>query len=339
MFIAVIVFQGFALLGLVFWWLAWSGRSTAWLEGRKRGWPPMAWFLLFVFFQGLVFGGLGAGTAASGPLVDSDAIFLLAALFWYMLTPLAVVAAFFWMPRFLLPGWLRERLKAGDPARSRWPVDEVAHLMTKRQNIRPVLEPTDQLLRLPVGVRVRTGRWWSGGLLLTVFSVVLWSGVLGVPNSLYEDQSSMMVLLRVGAVVAAPLGTLMTVYYFWAAVVPDHVRLDEHGVASRRFQIAWGELTGVEVRGDPEDRRTPVQIWVTEAAFAREGVNNRWFSGVPMGVGGLVARSPRLRLQPGLKLTAGQVAATIEHHSTEQQSGSARSMPQDTRQENSPGEA
>ena len=133
-----IVMQAFTLLCFFLWWKAWSGKSTSWLEGRGWGWGPLFFLFGGVFLQSIVFAALAFPMGDSPALVDSDVLRLLMAFMWLVVCPVVLFGMMFWWPRFMLPGWIRERLRAGDPVKTAHPIPEVQHLMTKPQNRRLV---------------------------------------------------------------------------------------------------------------------------------------------------------------------------------------------------------
>lgn len=316
-FVPFLVGQGFALLGLLFWWPQWSGRSTSWLEGRS-GWPPMFWFLIFVFFQG------AAGSVWlfiyewPDPAPGYVSLGRLALVFfWFVGTPLAFVACF-WIPRFLLPGWIKERLRAGDPAKTAWPLDEVAHLMTKRQNQRPSFEPEAEDLVLPVRIRVSRVGWWATVVVLGVFTVLLWCVVFGVPASAFENPSPMLQFLRTVSWVAAPLASVLIWFVVKAALRPEDAYLNAEGVSTRRFRLAWEEIKSVVPEGGDLTRgKGYVYLGVTSEAYEREDVKKRFYE-ISEPSGSTEYGGPWLYLQSGLTKPIGQVARIIEHHLNEQ---------------------
>lgn len=341
--------QFFALLGFFMWWKSWSGKSTSWVEGRGWGWRPLFFLLVGVFFQGQVLAGLVF--PFGGPeLVDSDVLRLLLVFMWFVVCPVILFGMFFWWPRFMLPGWIRERRRAGDPVKTAHPIPEVQHLMTKPQNTRLVSswseadglgqrdgqgsaasslthpqqgtsarrEPAvyqqthsagaSGLPELPVVFKVGTGGWWFGGIVGVVSAVVLSAAVLGVPAAMFEGSSGLMPLYRTLAVVGAPLALVTGLYLLRGAVRPEHVTVSSDGVSTRSWRLAWDEIQGLGVKGDPASTKGRIQLAVSDSVFAREGENNRWFSGRPLGAGGMVSKEPAIQFQPGLKTAPVHVA-------------------------------
>lgn len=345
-----IVFQFLALLSFFLWWKAWGGKSTSWVEGRGWGWRPLFFLFGGVFFEGLVIAGL-VFPFGRPALIDSDLLRLFLTFLWLVVCPVILFGMFFWWPRFMLPGWVRERLRAGDPVKTAHPVPEVQHLMTKPQNTRllsswsgetgqpepgysagqgsaasMLSQPRDDSSTggrepsgdrvgvpvLPVVLRVGTAGWWFGGVVGVFSAVVLCAAVLGVPASLFEGASGLMPLYRLLAVVGAPLAAVAGVYLLRGAVRPDHVTVSQDGVSTRSWALQWSEIEDVAIKGDPASNKGRVQLVVSDSAFAREGENNRWFSGRPLGMGGLVGKEPVIQLQPGLKSAPVHVVELIE---------------------------
>ena len=348
MFIAIMQF--FALLCFFLWWKAWSGKSTSWVEGRGWGWKPLFFLFGGVFFQGQVLGGLVFPFGGS-EYVDSDVLRLLVVFMWFVACPVVLFGMFFWWPRFMLPGWVRERRRAGDPVKTAHPIPEVQHLMTKPQNTRllsswsgeagqpqptapagqgakesVLSQPRDDsstggrepsgdrvgMPGLPVVFKVNTGGWWFGGIVGVISAVVLVAAVLGVPASVFEGSSGLMPLYRVLAVVGAPVAAVAGVYLLRGAARPEHVTVSAEAVSTRSWTLAWSEIEEIGVKGDPASNKGRVQLVVSDSAFAREGENNRWFSGRPLGMGGLVSKAPVIQLQPGLKTAPMHIAELIE---------------------------
>lgn len=135
MWIAYTVIQIFALLMLVCWAVPWSGKNTRWLSWRGLGWLAPLFFLAgFFFMQAIALAMLAFPGPDAPPMVDSDLLRITMALLVLIPVPIILVGMLLWWPRFMLPGWIKERLDAGDPARTAHPVPEVQHLMTKPQN-------------------------------------------------------------------------------------------------------------------------------------------------------------------------------------------------------------
>lgn len=135
MWIAYTLIQTLALLMLVCWAVPWSGKNPRWLTWRGRGWFAPLFFLAgFFFMQAIALAVLAFPGANEAPVVDSDLLRATMALLVLIPVPITLVGMLFWWPRFMLPGWIRERLDAGDPARTPHPLPEVQHRMTKPQN-------------------------------------------------------------------------------------------------------------------------------------------------------------------------------------------------------------
>lgn len=341
MWVPLLVAQGFSLLGLLLWWPSWSGKSTLWLEGRGWGWRPLIWLFTAIFFQVLALSFLVIPTAQGGPILDAEWLLLVAAALMLIGCPVTFIGAFFWWPRFMLPGWIRERLRAGDPVKTAYPLPEVQHLMTKPQNLPPAYpsshpggmsdpgeagvqgrsllaqpesSPTPPLPPLPQEFKVGVGRWWFGAVVGALAAVVCTCAVLGVPREMFINQSGMMGVFRVLSVVCAPLGAFSAVYFARAALLPDHVTVAADGVSTRSWRLSFEEMEAVSVTGDPGSHQGQVELLVSDEVFAREGAGNRWFSGRPLGMGGMTGKRPVIRLQPGTKAAPGEIAMLIEHH-------------------------
>lgn len=365
MIIFILFMQFFALLCVFLWWKSWSGKSTSWVEGRGWGWRPLFFLFGGVFLQGFVLAALVFPTAQGPEPVDSDLLRLLLMFMWLVVCPVILFGMFFWWPRFMLPGWIRERRRAGDPVKTAHLIPEVQHLMTKPQNTRLLSSWSDagdqtqagesdqhdgQLAghtmlsraqpgsahgqpsstrrkqgsadrqsagaggrpELPVVFKVGTGRWWFGGVVGVVSAVVLSAAVLGVPAAVFEGASGLMPVYRALAVVGAPLAAVAGVYMLRGALRPEHVTVSADGLWTRSWRLGWDEIESLAITGDPTSHKGRVRLQVPQAVFAREGEGNRWFSGRPLGMGGMVNKEPVILLQPGLKTAPLHVAELIE---------------------------
>ena len=316
MWIAIAIIQVMALLALLMWWPMWFGRGTGWVEGRRRGWPALLFLGAFLFFQGAVLGLLLTDEPGYPKLIDSEVLRSVVAVLGLFSMVGGLFAVFvgtqFWWPRFLLPGWVRERLAAGDPVRTAEPLPEVQHLMTRRQNLPVRLEPSEQLLALPTVVRVRRTRWWVGAVLVGVALPWLTGALLGVPASVFDTtgpftQSSRPVLLFL-----VPLAAYLLVFYGRAALFPEDLRITGEGVAARSWSVSWDEIDEVVVTGPRTSHKGVVFLRVSDAAWQREKAGNRWTSGSPLGLGGLLPSKGVLRVQPGTEIPPGQLGWLIQ---------------------------
>ncbi|TLP92230.1 hypothetical protein FEF26_15020 [Nesterenkonia salmonea] len=165
---------------------------------------------------------------------------------------------------------------------------------------------------LPVVFKVATGRWWFGGIIGIISAVVLTAAILGVPSAAFEDASGLMPLYRALAVIGAPLAALAGLYLLRGALRPEHVTISPEGVSTRHWTLHWKEIEDLHIKGDPTSHKGRVQLRVTDSAFTREGPNNRWLSGRPFGVGGMINKEPIIQLQPGLKTPPMHIAELIQ---------------------------
>ncbi|GHD05567.1 hypothetical protein [Zhihengliuella salsuginis] len=304
--------QVFALLVALPWALAWFGRSAAWVEGRKRGWPPLFFFAGWCMAEGAALHylvtpyGSNEEPLLNWPLLDDFTTIL-----GFGGTLLGLVGWLVWWPRFLLPGWVQERLKAGDPVRTARPLAEVQHLMTKPQNLEPDFTPTIEQLSLPTTIRVKTARWWFGGLFCCLGALMMLSVLFGIPADAYSEPSGSLGVLRLLSIVGLPLTLWLAVYYLRGAVRPDHITLSSTGVRATSWGLVWDEIEEVEVKGDPTSHKGQVIVRPELVAFSRERENNKWLSGRPLRLGGLASDQPYLRFQPGTDIMPGTLAEII----------------------------
>lgn len=328
MIIVFFIFQGIALFSLAFFCWMWSGRNTAWLQGRGRGWSALIFGLGFTFFQGVALASLvfTAGTQDE-PFVDSDLLRLFTVALWFLGSAWMLIGLTFGWPLFMLPGWIRERLRAGDPVQTAHPIPEVQHLMTKPQNKKLLsstygashvpenpAQPSGQPpFELPMTFRIGTGGWWAGAVIAGISAAILTFALIGFPAQMFEGTGWRMGVFRILAVIGVPIAAFCTYYYVRGALHPEHVTISEDGVATRSWRLAWDEIQEVLVTGDPGSHKGQVQLRVNNDAFSREGANNRWFSGRPMRLGGAVSKQPVIKIQPGTQALPMHVAEGLEH--------------------------
>lgn len=143
MIYAYLAFQLIALGAFIMAWWWWRGHYLYWLEERRkrRGWSAFIFTLCFCWFQGIAIIMLFAESGATGEsLIDIPELYNWGMFTGVMLiivgTPVSFIGILFWCPRFLLPGWIKERLRAGDPVKTAHPIPEVQPFMTKPQNLK-----------------------------------------------------------------------------------------------------------------------------------------------------------------------------------------------------------
>lgn len=161
---------------------------------------------------------------------------------------------------------------------------------------------------LPLKFTIGTGRWWLGMILGAVAGVVLTCVALGVPESLTGHFS---LWWRSVAAFMGPVSLLLAIYCGRAALHPDHISVTDRGISTPSWNLGWDELVAIKIIGDPASHKGQVLLGVTDEAFAREGGNNRWFSGRPFGMGGLMAKEPVIRLQAGTKAMPTHIEEAI----------------------------
>lgn len=316
MWLVYVIFQGFALLGLLMWWPMWTGRSTGWVEGRRRGWPALLFLGLFLFSQACVLGLLAMDEPGYPRPIGSEMVrsLLMGLGFFSMVGGLlaAFVGTQLWWPRFLLPGWVRERLAAGDPVRTAEPLPEVQHLMTRRQNQPVQLEPSALMLDVPTVVRVRRVRWWVGAVLVAVALPWLTGALVGVPASVFDTTGPFTESSRPVLLFLVPLAAYLLMFYGRAALFPEDLEVTAQGVSARSWSVSWDEIEEVVVTGPRTSHKGVVFLRVNESAWHREKAGNRWTSGSPLGLGGLLPAKGVLRVQPGTEVPPGQLGWLLQ---------------------------
>lgn len=127
-------------------WVWWRGHFLQWLEDRKkrRGWSAFIFTLCFCFFQAIAVIMLVSESGATGEvLLDIPELYnwgmFIGSMLFIVGVPFSLIGILFWCPRFLLPGWIKERLRAGDPVRTAHPIPEVQPFMTKPPNLKALI--------------------------------------------------------------------------------------------------------------------------------------------------------------------------------------------------------
>ncbi|WP_120004222.1 hypothetical protein [Nesterenkonia muleiensis] len=276
MFICWVWFQGFALLAL-----------GLWMEDRAEGWYHAAM-------------AAGLATVVIG-------------------VPMGLLGMLLWWPRFLLPGWIRERLAAGDPVRTAVPIPQVRDQMRRRANRRAIERITfpEGETRLPITFPVGMARWLVSTLMMAVGSVLLWGVLFGIPPHWFaEDTSPMLQVIRTLSIVGAPLSVFLVFHYGRGVLFPQHLKLTESGLSTRGWSISWDELEGTHVKGDESSHKGQLFLHVVPEALEREGSGARWFSGRPVGTGGMKPAGNVIGIQPGTKDAPARMEKIIQEHAT-----------------------
>lgn len=297
------IFQVFALLTMTPSLRRWSGKSVVWLEARRfHGWPCFTWLCVSMFWQMLAFSHLGM-------LTDLDVFYLVAGATFFIVGPLLFVFSFVWAPRFVLPGWVRERLAAGDPVRSAYPPVELRPVMTFPQNF-PEREwmPASARFVLPSVVRVNVLRWLVSGLVAVIAPVFLFSWIFRVPLpgiGVFGPEGLMW--LKVLMVPLLPVVFAAGLFFLRGALFPEHVRVTARGLSARSWVLEWGEVQ--EVLAGPFQ----VVLRVDERVADRWRDASRWTSGIPYGFGGVRRKDPVVCFQSGMRGGLPAAHALVNH--------------------------
>lgn len=271
MWIAFAIFQLFALGGLALFLSDWTGRSTSWVEKRGWGWPCFAVGILFTFFQGL------ALSILAFEIFDSAALELLTLFVMFIMNPVFLWCSLLWTPRFMLPGWIRERLRAGDPVKTAEPLPEVQHLMTKRPNLKQKPEPDEEppawtpqgaaVEPLPITYKISMLFFWVFSILLGCLALFWTLVLLGV----FGNAPTVWLPRGVSSPTAQALfcGFLAFTGVHYALRHRHHITLSHEGVATERCQVLWSEIAGVTVLGDPDAKRSDIVLHLTDEGHTR----------------------------------------------------------------------
>lgn len=261
---------------------AWIGADKEWILHRGWGYPPLLGLSIAAFSQGGIFASImtmfDPPEEGVSTFIGAVSLFL-AAFNWLVVLPVALWGRYFPLPRFLLPGWIKEFLATGELDLS----DEWGEVID---------EDEDLTGELPFTSRVQVVRWLVSGVVcvgLGVVSVLLfWS--LAVTGSASGISRVWWPAFPVMGVFLVVLG----VYFLWGGVRPEHVVLDERGLRTRSWDLVWGEVVGVR------ELPSKIVVEVRQGAADRVRKANRWHSGRPGGVGGLLAVGNTVGLQSSL---------------------------------------
>ena len=150
-------------------------------------------------------------------------------------------------------------------------------------------------VRFPLRVRVRTKVWAPTFVVAVVLWVLSVPIMAGVPSSLFDDESAMLLLLRVLAGIGFLPLTLYVVYAWMAWRRPRHLTVDEQGVWTHSWRVRWEDVECLwlnPTHGQAPDKKTQVGFMVEDHAWTDElRRGNRWDSGYPFGMGGLLPRN------------------------------------------------
>ncbi|XNZ00243.1 hypothetical protein ACL90Y_10990 [Micrococcus luteus] len=156
-------------------------------------------------------------------------------------------------------------------------------------------------VQFPLRVRVRTGVWAPAFVMAVVLWVLFVPIILGVPSSLFETDSAMLPLLRVLAGIGFLPLSLYVAYTWMAWRRPRHLTVDEEAVWTDSWRVRWEDVRSVwlnPTHGQAPDKKTQVaflmekRVWTDEL---RRG--NRWDSGYPFGLGGMLCRDGTVKTQ------------------------------------------
>lgn len=164
----------------------------------------------------------------------------------------------------------------------------------------------------PVTFQVGTSRWWTGAIISGIAAVILTCTLFGFPEWMFDPDSPRTGIWQTLSIIGAPIALFCTFYYGRAALRPDHATLTETGISTPSWELNWEEIQEVSVRGEKTAPDGQVQLWVIQDVFSRVGPKNRWCSGRPLRMGGLVSKIPVIQLQQGMKTRPDAIAETIE---------------------------
>lgn len=192
----------------------WSGRWQSSLQDRKRGWPFFRTLAAWVPLQGL--GLIGLAIEADDAGWDASNLLWFISVSMIVLAPWPLlVFGYLWAPRFLLPGWVRERLRHRDPVQTEDPPPEIQERLRHRRNQPP---SEQELLEKQIRKKhqVDVGGWVIGAAATSVTALVLLSAALGIgPAGLEVGQNAP---IRPGAVTQVTSGNIWSFRIRYGAV-------------------------------------------------------------------------------------------------------------------------
>ncbi|MDO4255308.1 MAG: hypothetical protein Q4C81_09250 [Kocuria sp.] len=169
--------------------------------------------------------------------------------------------------------------------------------------------------------RVQVFRWIISGLFLIAFAALFMFLFFGALNGSIEFGEGanrrgnlFITLLPIWPFFAA-FFFLYGLYCLYFGIRAEHVTIDPQGVRTKSWQLAWPEILEVEMRN-----KKKLFLWVTPEAAQRVRPANRWHSGHPGGLGGMLAKKDTVGLQALLSrqnevfdLISAQLAKRTEH--------------------------
>ncbi|MDO5618754.1 hypothetical protein [Kocuria sp.] len=298
MLIGVPIFMFLAALGYLIFLPPWLGLNKEWIKERNSGWPPLKGLAIAALFQGAAFGMLAEafmprGADGSTPL--GDALYLVAGFHFFIVVPIALWGMYLPLPKFLLPRWIREYLRVRQ---------ENPHYdsLSEIENSRPVVNEGLGTQSFPITVRVQVVRWLISGILCLGLGIAsLWI-FIGVVSGSMELGGG---ITRLGWPLLSISGAfliLLGLYFVWGGLRPEHVTIDQSGLRTRSWCLDWSEIKGIE------SSRSKVIVHVTPAVAERIRPVNRWHSGRPGGVGGMLAVGDTVGLQSSLANPDGVIS-------------------------------
>lgn len=149
-------------------------------------------------------------------------------------------------------------------------------------------------VRFPLRVRVRAEVWAPAFVMAVVLWVLFVPIILGVPSSVFDGESAMLLLLRVLAGIGFLPLSLYVVYTWMAWRRPRHLTVDEDAVWTDSWRVRWKDVESVwlnPTHGQAPDKKTRIGFMVEDHAWTDElRRGNRWDSGYPFGLGGLLPK-------------------------------------------------
>ena len=174
-----------------------------------------------------------------------------------------------------------------------------------------------EAVELPLHVRARSEVWLPAFVVAVVLWVLSVMIMLKLPPGLFEEPTAMLMLYRYLTMLGFVPLSLYVVYTWMAWRRPRHLTVDEEGVRTHSWSVRWDEVDSVWLNptgGGAPDKKTQVGFMVHKKAWTPElRRGNRWDSGEPFELGGLLPKDGTIQTQFGMEPPIESLMPLFEH--------------------------